>query len=112
MKFPASQTDSGPFVLRKEDDEMKKDEYGYDCACGKHHHYPPYVIAHQNDELIHTCECGRRNSILGLVATIGDLPENAEPSPARNSSNLRYLWPATPLTQTVGRFSPNRIEEA
>jgi hypothetical protein len=54
-----------------------KDEYGYDCACGKHHHYPPYVIAHQNVELVHTCECGRKNSILGLVAEIGNLPNNS-----------------------------------
>lgn len=51
-----------------------KDEYGYNCACGRHHHYPPYVIAHQDVELIHTCKCGRKNSILGLVAVIGSIP--------------------------------------
>jgi len=54
-----------------------KDEYGYDCACGKHHHYPPYVIAHQNVELVHNCECGRKNIILGLIAEIGNLPNTA-----------------------------------
>ena len=42
----------------------KKDEYGYTCACGKKHHYPPYVIAHKDIELVHTCECGRKNIIL------------------------------------------------
>ena len=63
-----------------------KDEYGYDCACGKHHHYPPYVIAHQNVELVHTCECGRKNSILGLVAEIGNLPNNSVHADAGDSA--------------------------
>lgn len=48
-------------MATKEDDVIK----GFDCECGEHHTYPPYVFAHYDEPLLHTCEkCGRRHTIL------------------------------------------------
>lgn len=47
-----------------------KQEYGYTCKCGKYHKFPVYVIAHWDIELVHTCDCGRKYSILCGIAEL------------------------------------------
>jgi len=37
---------------------------GYTCGCERAHAFPPYVFAHPGDYLVHTCACGRQNTIL------------------------------------------------
>jgi len=38
---------------------------GYDCPnCSKTNKFVPYVYAHWNDLLTHTCECGQTHSLL------------------------------------------------
>ena len=37
---------------------------GYTCTCGKFNRYSAYVYAHWTVELVHTCDCGKRWSIL------------------------------------------------
>lgn len=54
----------------------KKNEHdGYTCKCGIYHKYPAYVYAHSDVELVHSCECGRKNIIFGFVVEIGELPK-------------------------------------
>jgi hypothetical protein len=37
---------------------------GFDCECGERHEYPPYVAAHYDEPLLHTCKkCGRKHNI-------------------------------------------------
>lgn len=41
---------------------------GYVCPCGKKHAFDVYALAHQHIDLVHTCECGRVNTLRrGLV---------------------------------------------
>ncbi len=38
---------------------------GFTCTCGTAHKFPPYVYAHFDERLIHTCDnCGAKHSIL------------------------------------------------
>jgi hypothetical protein len=36
---------------------------GYRCECGERHQFGVYVFAHWNDEIVHTCQCGRRHMV-------------------------------------------------
>ena len=66
------------------------DEYSDTCVCGRLHKYPPYVIAHMNVELSHICGCGRENTILNLVAVIGNLPnKSVKPTKKELAKNLK-----------------------
>ena len=35
----------------------------YVCECGKKHKFTTYVYAHWDVEQIHTCDCGRENTL-------------------------------------------------
>jgi hypothetical protein len=50
----------------------KKKEHpkGYTCKCGKYNPYPLYVYAHFREELIHTCDCGKKCTIVLGHATL------------------------------------------
>jgi hypothetical protein len=45
---------------------------GYTCKCGTFNEYPfsPYVYAHMRAVLLHTCECGRKYSIIMATAKL------------------------------------------
>lgn len=47
---------------------MKK---GYTCKCGKYNAFDVYVFAHWDIPLTHACECGRKNTIMRGVVSIG-----------------------------------------
>jgi hypothetical protein len=52
---------------------MKK---SYTCKCGRVNEFGVWVFAHQNEVLIGSCECGRKNEILrGLVIKWGKEPK-------------------------------------
>lgn len=34
---------------------------GYTCLCGKFNEFSAWVYAHWNEEIAHTCDCGRKN---------------------------------------------------
>lgn len=43
---------------------------GFRCSkCGVWHKFPPYVYAHFDEHLIHTCACGAKHDIRSGVAT-------------------------------------------
>lgn len=44
---------------------MEKVEKGYTCECGKFHKFSAYVYAHYDVELVHACDCGRKNTLIG-----------------------------------------------
>lgn len=61
---------------------------GFDCECGKHHAFSPYVIAHWSDALQHRCvPCGRVHSlragivkpVSGPVKRVSRIKEGAPP---------------------------------
>ena len=53
---------------------MTDDDKGFNCSkCKKRHEYTPYVYAHTNIELIHTCDCGAKRIIIDLNATPEEL---------------------------------------
>ena len=41
---------------------------GFTCECGKFHEFTPYVAAHSNEELVHTCPCGKKHIIVRMQA--------------------------------------------
>lgn len=41
---------------------------GFTCECGKFNEFGVYAAAHYNEELIHTCECGRKHIVIGMQA--------------------------------------------
>jgi hypothetical protein len=45
--------------------EKAKEELasGFTCECGVYHKYPAYVYAHWREELVHSCDCGRKHNI-------------------------------------------------
>lgn len=48
---------------------------GFTCVCGKEHKFPPYVYAHWNVELVHTCElsdggCGAKHWMRSGIVTL------------------------------------------
>jgi transcription elongation factor Elf1 len=52
---------------------MSKEELpkGFTCKkCGKEEVFPPYVYAHWNEPLTHSCPCGRVHKILRGKATV------------------------------------------
>lgn len=51
---------------------MKMEEFprSFNCTkCGKNHHFTAYVIAHWDDKLVHTCDCGALHNIRRGIAT-------------------------------------------
>jgi hypothetical protein len=36
----------------------------YTCKCGRQNEFGVWVAAHWNDQVVHSCDCGRKNSIL------------------------------------------------
>lgn len=57
----------------KEERDLTK---GYICSglrCGRYHKFPAYVYAHMNEEIVHTCECGRKNIICEGSVTLGKI---------------------------------------
>jgi transcription elongation factor Elf1 len=48
---------------------MPDDDKGFSCTqCKKRHEYSPYVYAHSNIELVHTCDCGAKHIIIEYKA--------------------------------------------
>lgn len=47
--------------------EMPK---GFTCECGAIHEFGIWVMAHWNEALTHTCECGRQHDIRRGVAVL------------------------------------------
>ena len=46
---------------------------GFRCSgCNQRHEFPPYVYAHWDEELTHTCDCGVRHIIVNGTATQED----------------------------------------
>lgn len=42
----------------------------WQCECGEEHVAGVYVMAHWDEELIHTCDCGRKHSTLRGYVTL------------------------------------------
>ena len=41
---------------------------GFLCTgCNRWHAFGVYVLGHPNDELVHTCECGAKHSVLNFA---------------------------------------------
>lgn len=58
---------------------------GFNCsACGKYHEFGVYVVAHFREELIHTCECGAKHSVICCIAT-----PYVEPTPKRKKRKAK-----------------------
>lgn len=55
---------------------------GYTCECGEFNKYPMYVYAHWRDVLVHSCDCGRKYSI---VCGSAMLDESTRPKPKRKA---------------------------
>jgi len=66
--MPKTKLKRGAAVRSNRIVKMRGDDSGYTCACERTHKYPAYVYAHWNDELTHTCECGRTATIQNGVA--------------------------------------------
>lgn len=41
----------------------------FTCSCGKEHAFVPYVFAHWDVMLVHTCDCGALHHIRQGIAT-------------------------------------------
>ena len=54
--------------------KLSDNDKGFNCSkCKKRHEYSPYVYAHTNIELVHTCDCGAKHIIIDLNATPEEL---------------------------------------
>ena len=49
--------------------DVKDGKKGIQCSCGKFEPYVAYVYAHRWEELIFTCDCGKKYEIQNLEYT-------------------------------------------
>ena len=53
---------------------VDSDDKGFTCECGVRENYPAYVFAHWDNDLIFTCGCKRKYSVLrGIVVWLKEL---------------------------------------
>lgn len=63
---------------------------GYTCKkCKKFNPYEPYVFAHWNECLIHTCECGARHSFYAGIVSYVRPKEEGSHDPNRQARRKR-----------------------
>jgi hypothetical protein len=65
----------------------------YTCKCGLQNEFAPYVFAHWNVQIVHSCDCGRKNCILrGRIVKWGKV-ENE-----KQKLEVRKLPEANPIS--------------
>ena len=68
---------------------------GYACICGTFNAFSPYVIAHWDIPLAHTCKCGETAVVQAGRAELKYTGEGLKSRITDSSGNLVWIGPGT-----------------